>query len=147
MSPGGSTDVTARIATLYGAAPSVSTFVIGIGAATNTDPTLLNAWADAGHTARSGATHYYQTNSSADLMAAFDAIAGGIVSCDFQMTESAPDPTLITVTEITDDVAARTEQTARQIDDRSGWVETLWRLCRRRDHGENCASANPPEAR
>jgi hypothetical protein len=95
----GDTDVTSRITKLYGATPSVSTFVIGIGAATNTDPTLLNAWADAGHTARSGATHYYQTNSSADLMAAFDAIAGGIVSCDFQMTEAAPDPTLITVTE------------------------------------------------
>ena len=95
----GDTDVTSRIATLYSAAPSVSTFIIGIGAATNTDPTLLNAWADAGHTARSGATHYYQTNSSADLMAAFDAIAGGIVSCDFQMTQAAPDPSLITVTE------------------------------------------------
>jgi hypothetical protein len=95
----GDTDVTKRISTLYSASPSVSTFVIGIGAATNTDPALLNAWADAGHTARSGAVHYYQTNSSADLKAAFDAIAGGIVSCDFQMTQAAPDPTLITVTE------------------------------------------------
>ena len=93
------TDVTSRINTLYNATPSVKTFVIGIGAATNTDPDLLNSWADAGHTARAGATHYYQTNSPADLKAAFDAIAGGIVSCDFQMTEAAPDPTLITVTE------------------------------------------------
>jgi hypothetical protein len=93
------TDVTTRINKLYSATPSVKTFVIGIGADTNTNPTLLNQWADAGHTARSGATHYYQTNSPADLKAAFDSIVGGIVSCDFKMSQSAPDPTLITVSE------------------------------------------------
>jgi hypothetical protein len=93
------TDVKSRIDKLYAATPSVKTYVIGIGAATNTDPALLNAWADAGHTARAGATHYYQTNSPQDLKAAFDAIVGGIVSCDFKMMQSAPDPSLITVTE------------------------------------------------
>lgn len=92
-------DVKSRIAKLYAATPSVKTYVIGIGAATNTNPALLNAWADAGHTARAGATHYYQTNSPQDLKAAFDAIVGGIVSCDFQMMQAAPDPSLITVTE------------------------------------------------
>jgi hypothetical protein len=92
-------DVKKRIDNLYAATPSVKTFVIGIGDVNNTNPTLLNQWADAGHTARVGATHYYQTNSPADLKAAFDAIVGGIVSCDFKMMQNAPDPSLIRVTE------------------------------------------------
>jgi hypothetical protein len=95
----GDVDVQKRIATLYTQTPSVKTFVIGMGDGTASNPTLLNAWADAGHTARTGATHYYQTTSPADLKAAFDAIVGGIVSCDFQMMQAAPDPSLITVTE------------------------------------------------
>lgn len=95
----GDVDVTSRIKKLYNATPSVKTYVIGVGADTNTNPTLLNSWADAGHTARTGNTHYFQTNSPQDLKAAFDAIVGGIVSCDFKMMQSAPDPTLITVTE------------------------------------------------
>jgi hypothetical protein len=92
-------DVTKRITTLYSQTPSVKTFVIGMGDGTASDPTLLNSWADAGHTARTGATHYYQTSSPADLKAAFDAIVGGIVSCDFKMMQTAPDPSLIRVTE------------------------------------------------
>jgi hypothetical protein len=92
-------DVTKRITTLYSGTPSVKTFVIGMGDGTASDPTLLNSWADAGHTARTGATHYYQTSSPADLKAAFDAIVGGIVSCDFKMMQTAPDPSLIRVTE------------------------------------------------
>ena len=93
------TDVTTRINKLYSATPSVKTYVIGMGDGTESDPTLLNSWADAGHTALTGATHYYQTNSPAALKAAFDAIVGGIVSCDFKMTQAAPDQSLITVTE------------------------------------------------
>ncbi|HWE29865.1 MAG TPA: VWA domain-containing protein [Polyangia bacterium] len=92
-------DVTTRITKLYSQTPSVKTFVIGIGDGTASDPTLLNAWADAGHTARTGTTHYYQTSSPTDLKAAFDAIVGGIVSCDFKMMQSAPDPSLVRVTE------------------------------------------------
>jgi hypothetical protein len=95
----GDVDVKKRIDTLYSAIPSVKTFVIGIGDVNNTNPTLLNQWADAGHTARAGATHYYQTTSPQDLKAAFDAIVGGIVSCDFKMMQNAPDPSLINVTE------------------------------------------------
>jgi hypothetical protein len=94
------TDVAKRIDTLYKQTPSVKTFVIGMGDGTASDPTLLNAWADAGHTARTvGTTKYYQTSSPADLKAAFDAIVGGIVSCDFKMMQAAPDPSLIRVTE------------------------------------------------
>jgi hypothetical protein len=93
-------DVTKRITTLYNQTPSVKTFVIGIGDGTASDPNLLNSWADAGHTARTGTTtHYYQTSSPTDLKAAFDAIVGGIVSCDFKMMQAAPDPSLIRVTE------------------------------------------------
>ena len=92
-------DVTKRITALYSSTPSVKTFVIGIGDGTASNPALLGSWADAGHTARAGATHYYQTSSPQDLKSAFDAIVGGIVSCDFKMMQAAPDPTLITVTE------------------------------------------------
>jgi hypothetical protein len=95
----GDIDVAKRITTLYNQTPSVKTFVIGIGDGTASDPTTLNSWADAGHTARTGTTHYYQTSSPQDLKAAFDAIVGGIVSCDFKMMQSAPDPSLIRVTE------------------------------------------------
>jgi von Willebrand factor type A domain len=93
------TDVTSRVTKLYNQTPSVKTYVIGMGDGTSSDPTQLNAWADAGHTARTGATHYYQTTSPQELKAAFDAIVGGIVSCDFKMMQTAPDPSLITVTE------------------------------------------------
>lgn len=92
-------DVTKRITALYNRTPSVKTFVIGIGDGTASNPALLDAWADAGHTARTGATHYYQTNSPTDLKAAFDAVVGGIVSCDFKMMQAAPDPSLIRVSE------------------------------------------------
>ncbi len=95
----GDIDVGKRITQLYNATPSVKTFVIGIGGDTASNPTLLNQWADAGHTARSGATHYYQTSSPQELKAAFDAIVGGIVSCDFKMMQAAPDPNLVRVTE------------------------------------------------
>ena len=90
-------DVAGKIAALYNATPSVKTYVIGVGDGTASDPTLLNAWADAGHTARPNATKYYQTNSPAELKQAFDAIAGGIVSCTFKMSQQAPDPSLLYV--------------------------------------------------
>jgi hypothetical protein len=95
----GDTDVTTRISDLYAATPSVRTFVIGVGSDTNTNPGLLNAWAVAGHTDKPGTTKYYQTNSPQDLDNAFQSIAGGVVSCDFKMMQSAPDPSLITVLE------------------------------------------------
>jgi hypothetical protein len=92
-------DVQRRINALYSSTPSVRTFVIGIGSETDTNPELLDAWADDGHTARAGNVHYYQTNSPADLDAAFDAIAGDIASCDFTLSGAPDDPTLINVAE------------------------------------------------
>jgi hypothetical protein len=91
-------DVKARINALYGGTPSVRTFIIGLGSETDSEPDLLNDWADAGHTARAGDVHYYQTNSSTALNAAFDAIAGQIASCDFKLT-NPPDPADISVSE------------------------------------------------
>jgi hypothetical protein len=79
-------DVKKRIEAFYAGTPRVRTFIIGIGSETDSQPGLLNDWADAGHTARAGDVHYYQTNSSTTLDAAFDAIAGDIASCDFKLT-------------------------------------------------------------
>ncbi len=89
------TDVEGKIAALYAA--NVKTYVIGVGTGTASDPSLLNAWAVAGHTDLPGTTKYFQTNSPADLKAAFDAVAGGIVSCTFAMSAPVPDPTQIYV--------------------------------------------------
>jgi hypothetical protein len=89
------TDVQSKIAALY--AVNVKTYVIGVGTGTASDPALLNSWAVAGHTDRPGATKYYQTNSQADLKAAFDAVAGGLVSCVFKMSAPVPDPNQVYV--------------------------------------------------
>jgi hypothetical protein len=88
----GDTDVEGRISTLYAATPSVKTYVIGVGDATASDPTLLDSWAAAGHTARSGSPTYYQASSPTDLTMAFDAIAAGLVSCSFALSSVPPDP-------------------------------------------------------
>ncbi len=92
-------DVKRRIAALYAGTPQVRTFVIGIGSETNTQPQLLDAWAVAGHTARAGDIAYYQTNSSTELDAAFDGIAGDIASCDFKLDGAPDNPQFINVTE------------------------------------------------
>ncbi len=92
-------DVTRRIQQLFDSTPSVRTFVIGIGSETDSSPDLLNQWADAGRTAREGATHYFQTSSSAALDAAFDAVARSIVSCDFRLSAAPDDPQSMNVTE------------------------------------------------
>ena len=94
----GDTDVTSRINTLYAQNPPVKTYVIGVGDATASDPSTLNAWAVAGHTAQTGAaTQYYQANSPSDLKTAFDAIAGGLVSCTFKLGATPPDPSQLYV--------------------------------------------------
>lgn len=90
-------DVTSRITALYNATPSVKTYVIGVGDDTASNPGLLNQWADAGHTAQTGATHYFQTGSPAALKNAFDTIVNGVVSCTFKMGMKAPDPSLLYV--------------------------------------------------
>jgi hypothetical protein len=88
----GDTDVAGKITALYNATPSVKTYVIGVGDGTASDPTALDSWAVAGHTARVGAaTQYYQANSPQDLKDAFDTIVGGVVSCKFALGSQPPD--------------------------------------------------------
>jgi hypothetical protein len=103
----GDTDVAGKITTLYGQTPSVKTYVIGVGDGTVSDPTLLNSWADAGHTARTGAaTKYYQANSPQDLKDAFDTIVASVVSCKFQLGQAPPDANQLYVWEDGKQVAA-----------------------------------------
>jgi hypothetical protein len=89
--------VTPVVAALYAQTPSVRTFVIGLGADTDSNPMQLDDWADAGHTARpSPAPHkYYQANNVMDLQSAFAEIASGVVSCTFQLSMAPPDPSLL----------------------------------------------------
>jgi hypothetical protein len=83
------------VAQLYAQTPSVRTFVVGIGDGASSDPTALNSWADAGHTALPGATHYYQVNTVADLQKAFNDIVGGVASCSYQLSMKPADASLI----------------------------------------------------
>jgi len=89
-------DVGNVIDEMYNRSPSVKTFVIGIGSETESNPSLLNDWADKGHTARNDpARKYYQANDAAALITAFDAIIGQTASCAFQLQPAPPDPTLV----------------------------------------------------
>ncbi|MCU1279597.1 MAG: putative secreted protein [bacterium] len=87
--------VATTVAQLYAQTPSVRTFVVGIGDGASSDPGALNSWADAGHTARTGATHYYQVNTVNDLAAAFADILNGVASCTYQLTSKPADASLI----------------------------------------------------
>jgi hypothetical protein len=88
--------VTPAVTSLYRKTPSVRTFVVGIGDGTNSDPAELNAWAEAGHTARTGApTKYYQANDVNQLQSSFDSILAGIASCNYQLTSPPSDPNLL----------------------------------------------------
>lgn len=95
--------VTPLIAALYAQSPSVRTFVIGFGSETApnpiasqaTDPALLNDWAVAGHTDRSGPTKYYQASDAASLSAAFQDIVSGVAQCTFNVTTAPADPNLV----------------------------------------------------
>jgi len=83
------------IAQLYGQTTSVRTFVVGIGDGASSDPNALNSWADAGHTARTGATHYYQVNTVNDLQQAFADIVQGVASCTYALSQKPADASLI----------------------------------------------------
>jgi hypothetical protein len=87
--------VAATIAQLYAQTPSVRTFIVGIGDGASSDPGALNSWADAGHTARAGATKYYQVNTAADLANAFTDIVNGVASCTYSLTMKPADASLI----------------------------------------------------
>lgn len=87
--------VASTIGKLYGQTTSVRTFVVGIGDGAATDPGALNSWADAGHTARAGATKYYQVNTVNDLQTAFADIVNGVASCTYALTMKPADASLV----------------------------------------------------
>jgi hypothetical protein len=84
------------IAALYARTPSVRTFVVGVGDVNSSNPTLLNAWADAGHTARMGPTHYYDANDVNALAMSFQTIIGTVASCTYALGSKPDDPSLVT---------------------------------------------------
>ncbi len=90
------TDVTPVIQALYAQSPSVKTFVVGVGDVNQSNPALLNEWADAGHTARTGATRYYDANDLSGLQGAFATIVGNIASCNYALGKLPDDPSLVT---------------------------------------------------
>jgi hypothetical protein len=91
------TGVEKTIASAYAATPSVSTFVVGIGADTQSSPQTLDSWATAGHSARKTSPLYYQANNVNDLNMAFGEIVAGIASCTYKLTDKPDDPSLLTV--------------------------------------------------
>ena len=79
----------------------VGTYVLGFGSVLGLDTGVLNDAAQAGgHPKPGGPPYYYHADDAASLEAALMAIAGGIVvpSCSFEVTETPPNPDLVTVT-------------------------------------------------
>ena len=61
---------------------------------------VLNDAAVAGGVPKMGANKFYEANNAAELDAALQAIAGGVIvpSCTFQLASAPPDPNNVTVT-------------------------------------------------
>jgi von Willebrand factor type A domain len=79
------------------AAAGFNTYVIGIATAP-ADNDTLNRMAEAGGTARPGATRYYPASNRAELNAALDAITASLITCVFPLAHRPPDPSFVTVT-------------------------------------------------
>jgi hypothetical protein len=83
------------------ASQNIHTFVLGFGDLFGLDPDLLNDAAQAGlEPAPGGPPYFYHADDATSLDAALLAIAGGIIppTCSFTVTETPPDPDLVTVT-------------------------------------------------
>ncbi len=78
----------------------IGTFVLGFGDTFGFAGILNDAAQAGGHAKPGGPPYYYAANDAASLQAALLAIAGGIVvpTCSFTVTETPPDPDLVTVT-------------------------------------------------
>ena len=101
---GGNPDVSSAPETVAAvqalAAAGINTYVIGFGSLF-IDDSNLNACALAGQVPKPGGPpHYYAANSAAELQAALEAIAGGIIvpSCSYALASPPPDPNNVTVT-------------------------------------------------
>jgi hypothetical protein len=83
-------DPTAEVTANFRRTPPVKTFVVGFGSAV--DRNQLADMARAGGTARATSPAYYQADDAASLRAAFAAIAGAVISCDYHLSSVPPDP-------------------------------------------------------
>lgn len=81
----GSVDPVAAAAALLGHLPPVKTFVIGFDTGASA---RLSAIAVAG-----GTGDFYSAGSVAELSAAFDAIAGSVLGCSYDLSAAPPNPT------------------------------------------------------
>lgn len=70
--------------------PEIQTFVVGFGS--EVDPDQLTDMAVEGGTALPGDPAYYQADDAAGLDAAFESIAGSVLSCVFALDEVPEDP-------------------------------------------------------
>jgi hypothetical protein len=87
----------AAVTALFNA--GIKTYVLGFGQFAGMAG-VLNDAAVAGGKAKPGATKYYEATNAAELSAAFQQIAGGVIvpSCSFQLQTTPPDPNNVTVT-------------------------------------------------
>jgi hypothetical protein len=89
-------ETVAAVTALFDA--GIPTYVLGFGSFA--DPTILNDAAVAGGKPKMGSTKYYQANNAAELDAALQQIAGGVIvpSCSYQLASVPPVPDNVTVT-------------------------------------------------
>jgi hypothetical protein len=95
--PGTRDEMRAIAAITDAATAGFKTYVIGIATAA-ADVGTLNKMADAGGTARAGATHYYPAGSRAELTAALETITSALIPCVFPIANRPPEPDYVTVT-------------------------------------------------
>jgi hypothetical protein len=90
-------ETVAAVTALFNA--GIKTYVLGFGQFGG-NAGVLNDAAVAGGKARPGATKFYEANNAADLDAALQQIAGGLIvpSCSYQLASAPPDPANVTVT-------------------------------------------------
>jgi hypothetical protein len=78
------------VAKLYSGSPSIKTFVVGFGDGVN--PMELNSLAKSGGTAHAQLPFYYKASDGEALGAAFQEIAGKVLSCAYVLAKTPPDP-------------------------------------------------------
>jgi len=89
----------AALTALRMASQPVRTFVVGFGQVSTSSPDILDAFAEAGGTARTGAaTKFYPAADAADLEDAFDQIVSGLTSCEFKLDAPPADASLVSPT-------------------------------------------------
>lgn len=88
-------DPSPEVLALRSETPEIQSFIVGFGS--GVDPEQLTNMAEAGGRPRAGEPNYYQADDALDLEQAFADIAGSVVSCDFSLSATPPDPELLYV--------------------------------------------------